>query len=82
MTSLNKKSCKLQTDGLRTNSKAAGNSTYKKLAVQWLNEALPLRRDRLCFVSMSVAIGIVVKVPPFGKLPKQYERPYNTTVQL
>jgi len=27
--------------------KTAGNSTYKKLAIQWLNEAL-------CFVSSSV----------------------------
>jgi hypothetical protein len=29
----------------------AHNSTYKKLAVQWLNEAFPQRRDRSCFVS-------------------------------
>ena len=26
---------------LNRNKKTAGNSTYKKLAVQWLNEALP-----------------------------------------
>jgi hypothetical protein len=32
---------------LQTKRKAAYNSTYKKLAVQWLNEAL-------CFVSSSV----------------------------
>jgi len=32
---------------LRTDRRAADNSTYKKLAVQWLNEAL-------CFVSSSV----------------------------
>ena len=31
------------------------NSTYKKLAVQWLNEAL-------CFVS-----SFVLKIPAFGK---------------
>jgi len=30
-----------------TERRAAGNSTYKKLAVHWLNEAL-------CFVSISV----------------------------
>jgi len=39
--------CELQTVVLRGNSTTAGNSTYKKLAVQWLNEAL-------CFVSSSV----------------------------
>jgi len=32
---------------LQTDRKAADNSTYKKLAVQWLNEAS-------CFVSSSV----------------------------
>ena len=32
----------------KTEIRAAGNSTYKKLAVQWLNEAFPLRRDRSC----------------------------------
>jgi hypothetical protein len=26
----------------------AHNSTYKKLAVQWLNEAFPMNRDKLC----------------------------------
>jgi hypothetical protein len=31
----------------------AGNSTYKKLAVQWLNEAL-------CFVSISVVVDSFV----------------------
>ena len=39
--------CKLDTTALRTDRSPAGNSTYKKLAVQWLNEAL-------CFVSCSV----------------------------
>jgi hypothetical protein len=38
---------KLDTTLLRLNTRAAGNSTYKKLAVQWLNE-------HLCFVSSSV----------------------------
>jgi hypothetical protein len=35
---------------MRQIRKAAYNSTYKKLAVQWLNEAL-------CFVSSSVLAG-------------------------
>jgi len=35
------------------------NSTYKKLAVQWLNEAFPLRRNKSCFVS-----SFVVADPP------------------
>ena len=39
-----KSGCKLDTSTLRTDRRASGNSTYKKLAVQWLNEAL-------CFVS-------------------------------
>ncbi len=38
---------KLVTTKLETERRAADNSTYKKLAVQWLNEAL-------CFVSSSV----------------------------
>jgi hypothetical protein len=33
-----------------TDKTPAGNSTYKKLAVQWLNEAL-------CFVSSSVVVS-------------------------
>ena len=32
--------CKLRRTKLRTDRRASGNSTYKKLAVQWLNEAL------------------------------------------
>ncbi len=39
--------CKLDTADLRPKRSPAGNSTYKKLAVQWLNEVL-------CFVSSSV----------------------------
>jgi len=36
------------------------NSTYKKLAVQWLNEAFPQRRDRSCFVSSFVVADSLV----------------------
>ena len=39
--------CKLDTTDLRPEKTTTHNSTYKKLAVQWLNEAL-------CFVSSSV----------------------------
>ena len=39
--------CKLDTTPLWTDRMASGNSGFKKLAVQWLNEAL-------CFVSSSV----------------------------
>jgi hypothetical protein len=40
---------------LLQDSKTAGNSTYKKLAVQWLNEAL-------CFVlSFAVADSFVLR---------------------
>jgi len=45
--------CKLDTTHLRTDSKAAANSTYKKLAIQWLNEAL-------CFVSNFVVADSLV----------------------
>jgi hypothetical protein len=38
---------------LRKHNKAAANSTYKKLAVQWLNEAL-------CFVSSFVVAESLV----------------------
>ena len=44
---------KLDTTHLRTERRASGNSTYKKLAVQWLNEAL-------CFVSSSVVADSLV----------------------
>jgi hypothetical protein len=43
----NKLFSKIETTQLGTDRSPAGNSTYKKLAVQWLNEAL-------CFVSSSV----------------------------
>ena len=39
--------CKLYTSTLRTDKRASGNSGFKKLAVQWLNE-------HLCFVASSV----------------------------
>ncbi len=32
--------CGLDTSALRTDRRASGNSGFKKLAVQWLNEAL------------------------------------------
>ena len=41
--------CKLDTSPLRTDRRASGNSGFKKLTVQWLNE-------HLCFVS-SVALA-------------------------
>jgi hypothetical protein len=44
---LDKLFCGLETISFRTDSLATANSTYKKLAVQWLNEAF-------CFVSSSV----------------------------
>ena len=45
--------CKLDTTDLRPKRSPAGNSTYKKLAVWWLNEAL-------CFVSSSVLADSLV----------------------
>ena len=44
---------KLAPTPLHEDSRAAGNSSYKKLAVQWLNEAL-------CFVSSSVVADSLV----------------------
>ena len=41
--------CKLDTTDLRPEKTTTHNSTYKKLAVQWLNEAL-------CSVSSSVVV--------------------------
>jgi hypothetical protein len=41
------------------------NSTYKKLAVQWLNEAL-------CFVSSSVlADSLVLRIPLLRQAPNR-----------
>jgi hypothetical protein len=45
--------CKLDTSPLRTDRRASGNSGFKKLAVQWLNE-------HLCFVSSSVLADSLV----------------------
>jgi hypothetical protein len=47
--------CLFETVTFRTDSRAAANSTYKKLAAQWLNEAF-------CFVSSSaVADSFVLR---------------------
>ena len=47
------------------NKQRTANSTYKKLAVQWLHEAL-------CFVSSSVlADSFVVRNPPLRQAPKR-----------
>jgi len=44
----------------------AHNSTYKKLAVQWLNEAL-------CFVASFVVIdSLVLRNPLLRQAPKRY----------
>lgn len=40
--------------------KPTAHSTCKKLAVLRLNEAFPLWRDKLCFVSSSVAADSLV----------------------
>jgi len=48
--------------------KPAGNSTYKKLAVQWLNEAL-------CFVSsFVVADSLVLRKRQLLVAPKRYKQ--------
>jgi len=45
--------------------RTGANSTYKKLAVQWLNEAL-------CFVSSSVlADSLVLRNPLLRQAPKR-----------
>ena len=45
--------CKLDTTDLRPKRSPAGNSTYKKLAVWWLNEALCIYQS-LCLVDSEV----------------------------
>jgi len=51
----------MQTEEIKT----AYNRTYKKLAVQWLNEAL-------CFVSSSVlADSLVLRNPLLRQAPKR-----------
>jgi len=48
------------------------NSTYKKLAVQWLNEAL-------CFVSSSVVVdSLVLRNRQLLVAAKRYKQPYKT----
>jgi len=49
--------------------KAAANSTYKKLAVQWLNEAL-------CFVSSFVVADSLVFQSPQRHIHKRYGQAY------
>jgi hypothetical protein len=56
----------LQTVVLRGKRRASGNSGFKKLAVQWLNE-------HLCFVSSVVlADSFVLRNPPLRQAPKRY----------
>ncbi len=65
-------------NGVQLNSKIlrAANSTYKKLTVQWLNEAFPLRRERSCFVSsFVVADSLVLRNPPDRKASKRQVQP-------
>ncbi len=52
------------------------NSTYKKLAVQWLNEAL-------CFVSSSVvADSFVLRNRQLLVAAKRYLQPYDDTANI
>jgi hypothetical protein len=52
--------------------KAAHNSTYKKLTVQWLNEIL-------CFVSSSVLVdSLVLRNRQLLVAAKRYVQPYLT----
>jgi len=56
-----------------TERKAAYNSTYKKLAVQWLNEAL-------CFVSsFVVADSLVLRNRQLLVAANRYVQPMTTT---
>jgi len=58
--------CKLEMTTLRTKRKAADNSGFKKLAVQWLIE-------HLCFVSSSVlADSFVLRNRQLLKPTKRY----------
>jgi hypothetical protein len=55
--------------------KAAYNSTYKKLAVQWLNEAL-------CFVSSSVlADSLALRNPLLRQAPKRCATLYRKSLK-
>jgi hypothetical protein len=62
---------KLETTMICGRSKTAGNSTYKKLAVQWLNEVL-------CFVSSSVlADSFVLRNRQLLVAAKRYRSGYD-----
>jgi hypothetical protein len=59
-----------------TKRSPAGNSTYKKLAVQWLNEAL-------CFVSSSVvADSFVLRNRQLLVAAKRYQQGYDDRANL
>jgi hypothetical protein len=54
-----------------TNRNTAGNSTYKKLAAQWLNEAL-------CYVSNSVLVdSLVLRNRQLLLAAKRYAQAYK-----
>jgi len=67
----------LDTTDLRPKRSPAGNSTYKKLAVQWLNEALcPENRD---FV---VADSFVLRNRQLLVAANRYRSGYNDSVNI
>jgi hypothetical protein len=67
--------CKNWTTHTRTNRKPADNSTYKKLAVQWLNE-------HLCFVSSVVlADSFVLRNRQLLVAAKRYQQFWSDTLK-
>ena len=73
MLTLNSKKYQLKKKYVNINERmAAGNCTYKKLAVHWLNETL-------CFISSSALTDKIVNVIYRGWMltPKQYSILYN-----
>jgi hypothetical protein len=69
-------SANLDTDLLRLKSKAAANSSYKKLAVQCLNQAL-------CFVSSSVlADSLVFRNPLFRQAPNPCQQAIQKNLDI
>jgi len=63
----------MTTDNLMGRNITAANSTYKKLAVQWLNEAL-------CFVSsFVVAESFVLRNRQLLVAAKRYKQALKTT---
>jgi len=61
---------------MTTERKTPYNSTYKKLAVQWLNEAL-------CFVSSSVvADSFVLRNRQLLVAAKRYRKPYDDSANI